>query len=119
MTDNMTRLFRRENIPAYLAVMAAWICFSAVSSAILKITLAPTVSWLSALLWASMTVMAGMAILFVASALNLRYMREGFERLAQGDQDPKIPPVWCPVLTMAADAAIRLRRSIPVRPESE
>lgn len=62
---------------------------------------------------ALVTVMAGMAILSVAGALNLRKLRKGFERLAMGDADPQIPPVWRPVLTMATEAAVRLRRSLP------
>lgn len=119
MTDNPTKPFRRKNIPAYLAVMAAWICLSAASAAILKLAMTAAVSWWSALVWALMTVMAGMAIMFVASAMNLRHMRKGFERLARGDQDPQIPPVWCPVLTMAAEAAIHLRRSLPVKQEDK
>lgn len=107
------KLFRLENIPAYLTVLATWACISALSAAALKLTLAPAVPWSAALGWALVTVMAGMAIMFVASALNLRKLRRGFERLARGEADPEIPPVWCPVLTMATEAAVRLRRSLP------
>jgi hypothetical protein len=113
MSEEKARLFRRENIPAYMTVMATWIGVSAVSAAVLKAILAPALSWPSALDWALVTVLAGMAIMFVASALNLRKLRRGFERLARGEAHPEIPPVWCPVLTMATDAAIRLRRSLP------
>lgn len=99
--------------------MGAWACCSAVAAAILKSALAPATPWLTALLWSALAVMAGMAIMFVASVINLRKMREGFERLAKGEQDPAIPPVWCPVLTMAREAAVRLRRSLPPHPAED
>ena len=69
---------------------------------------ADSVGWLSALGFAGVAVMSGMAIMFGASAVNLRKLRPGFERLASGDRDPAIPPVWCPVLTMATRAAVDL-----------
>ncbi len=107
------KIFRRENIPAYMTVAEVWIGVSALSAVVLKAVLPEAISWVSALSLALATVMAGMAIMFVASALNLRKLRRGFERLARGDADPRIPPVWYPVLTMAAEAAVRLRRSLP------
>lgn len=110
--EDKVKLFRREAIPAYLIVLTTWACISAGSAAALKMFLAPMLTWPAALGWALVTVMAGMAIMFVASALNLRKLRRGFERLARGEADPEIPPVWCPVLTMATEAAVRLRRSL-------
>jgi hypothetical protein len=59
--------------------------------------------------------MGGMAIMFGASALNLRKLRAGFARLSKGEPNPQIPPVWCPVLTMATNAAVELQRSVQVR----
>ncbi|NWG13459.1 MAG: hypothetical protein HXY20_08005 [Acidobacteria bacterium] len=112
MNGKRAKLLRRENAPAYLTVMATWACISAASAALLKEILAPALAWPAALSWALVTVMAGMAIMFFASALNLRKMRRGFERLARGEQDPQIPPVWCPVLTMATEAAVELQRSL-------
>lgn len=114
--DDLGKLFRRENIPAYLTVMVAWMCCSAASAAILKVGLGAALTWPASLVWSALTVMSGMAVMFIASVLNLRKMRAGFERLARGEEDPAIPPVWCPVLTMAREAALRLRRSLPARP---
>lgn len=111
MNGIQAKLLRRENAPAYLTVMTTWACISAVSAAVLKVILAPALTWPAALGWALVTVMVGMAIMFVASALNLRKLRRGFERLANGEHDPEIPPVWCPVLTMATEAALQLNRS--------
>ena len=90
-------LLRKENIPAYLTVLAVWIVFSLVSAAGLKLILAPTLTWPFALGWALVTAMGGMAIMFGASALNLRTLRAGFARLSKGEPDPQITPVWCPV----------------------
>lgn len=108
-------LLRKENIPAYLAVMAAWIGVSLVSAMLLVATSSATLEWLRAIGWALISTMAGMAIMFVASALNLRALRAGFGRLARGEPDPKIPAVWCPVLTMATQAAVELQRSLHER----
>ncbi|MDZ7778056.1 MAG: hypothetical protein U5L09_21790 [Bacteroidales bacterium] len=52
--------------------------------------------------------MLGMMIMFGASVINLRKLSPGFKRLAAGEKDPKIPPVWCPVLTAATNAAMEL-----------
>jgi hypothetical protein len=108
-------LLRRENVPAYVTVMAVWVGVSLVSAAALKVTVAPTLTWRLASIWALATTMAGMAIMFVASALNLRKLRAGFDRLSRGDTDPGIPRVWCPVLTMATEAAVELRRALQER----
>lgn len=56
--------------------------------------------------------MSGMAIMFVASLLNLRKLTPGFRRLAEGEHDPRIPPVWCPVLTAATNAAVELASTV-------
>lgn len=105
-------LLRKENVPAYPAVMAVWIVFGLVSAAGLKVMLAPTLAWVSAVGWALVTAMGGMAIMFGASALNLRTLRAGFVRLSRGESDARIPAVWCPVLTMATEAALELQRSL-------
>jgi len=105
-------LWRKENIPAYVTIMAVWIVFSLVSAAVLSLMLAPAISWPVALGWALLTAMGGMAIMFGASALNLLKLRPGFERLSKGDPDPAIPGVWCPVLTMATKAAVELQQSL-------
>src|SRR3972149_7460110 len=89
-------LLQRENVPAYGAVRTVWIVFSLVSATGLTVILAPTLPWLPAVWWALITSMGGMAIMFVASALNLRKLRTGFQRLAAGGADPGIPPGWCP-----------------------
>jgi hypothetical protein len=56
--------------------------------------------------------MAGMGIMFGASAVNLRKLRPDFKRLASGAEDPEIPAVWCPVLTKATRAAVELRENL-------
>ena len=100
-------IFRKENVPSYLAVLLAWVLISCCSAALLSTTV-NTISFIASLIWAALSVMAGMAIMFVASVLNLRKLTPGFRRLAEGQQDPKIPPVWCPVLTAATNAALEL-----------
>lgn len=57
------------------------------------------------LVFSFIMVMSGMMIMFVASLLNLRKMRSGWEKMAKGEQDVDIPNVWCPVLTTAKQAA--------------
>jgi len=97
-------LFRKENIPAYIAVMSVWLIVSISMSAIL-VFLTGSLSFWIALVWAAVTIMLGMSIMFVASIINLRKLVPGFKRLADGQPDPQIPPVWCPVLTAATNAA--------------
>lgn len=104
-------LFRRENIPAYVSVMAAWAVFSVASAGAL-VEVSNSISFTISLIWASITVMLGMLIMFVASFLNLRKLTPGFKRLADGQRDPQIPPVWCPVLTAATNAAIELNEKL-------
>lgn len=103
---NRYPLFRWENIPAYLAVMGAWAIISIASAVILYI--ATRLPFWEGLVWAAVTSMCGMAIMFVASVINLRKLGPGFQRLAEGERDPRIPPVWCPVLTAATNAAMEL-----------
>lgn len=103
--------FRKENVPAYLAVLLAWVLISCCSAALLS-TIVNSISFIVALIWALPSVMAGMAIMFVASVLNLRKLTPGFRRLAEGQQDPGIPPVWCPVLTAATNAALELSERV-------
>ncbi len=102
--DDSLRPFRAQNIPAYLAVLVAWVVSAGVIAALAagRFDAKPTAVgfWVLALV----SVMVGMAIMFVASLLNLAKMRVGLMRLAQGDVDPRIPPVWCPVLTAATHA---------------
>lgn len=101
-------LFSARNLPAYAKVMVLWAAASIVLALLLRAVTALAVGWVAALVFAGVSVMAGMAIMFGASALNLRKLRPGFERMANGERDPAIPPVWCPVLTMATRAAVDL-----------
>ena len=100
-------LFRKENIPAYIIVLSVWFLLSIVSAGVL-VFLTNQISFGLAILWAAITVMFGMGIMFGASMINLRKLTPGFKRLASGEKDPQIPPVWCPVLTAATNAAIEL-----------
>jgi len=100
-------LFSKKNIPSHMAVMLVWIVISVISSFLLY-QLVSEVSYLVLLIWAAITTMLGMMIMFGASVINLRKLSPGFQRLASSEKDPKIPPVWCPVLTAATNAAIEL-----------
>ena len=100
-------LFSKKNIPSYLAVMLVWLVISVISSFLLY-QLASGVSYWVLLIWAAITTMLGMMIMFGASVINLRKLSPGFKRLAAGEKDPQIPPVWCPVLTAATNAAMEL-----------
>ena len=117
-------MFRRENIPAYLAVMVCWFVVSAAAALGLH-AMAPAVPFGIALVWSLIVVMAGMGIMFGASVINLRRLGPGFRRLAEGQADPGIPPVWCPVLTAATKASLQLAArlraktgTIAVKPEA-
>jgi hypothetical protein len=105
-------LFSSKNIPAYAVVMGLWVIISLISAAGIRFIAGGFIGWGAALIWSFISVMAGMLIMFGASAVNLRKLRPGFERLASGAKDPGIPPVWCPVLTMATRAAVELVRKI-------
>jgi hypothetical protein len=92
--------------------MLLWGGASAVLALLLTTVTADAVGWVTALVFAGLAVMSGMAIMFGASTVNLRKLRPGFERLAAGARDPAIPPVWCPVLTMATRAAVDLSEKV-------
>ena len=117
MNESSLRPFRRENIPAYGAVMGTWLALSAVLAALAAAALSDEPSFVALFIFSLIAVMAGMGIMFTASLLNLRKMRAGFERLAAGEPDPDIPPVWCPVLTTATQAATQLAGTVGERRE--
>jgi catechol 2,3-dioxygenase-like lactoylglutathione lyase family enzyme len=100
-------VFRRQNVPAYLAVMACWFVVAVAAAWGLRVE-ASAVPFGIALIWSLVVVMAGMGIMFGASLINLRRLGPGFQRLAEGQADPGIPPVWCPVLTAATNASLQL-----------
>lgn len=100
-------LFSKKNIPSYLAVMLVWVLISVISSFLLYQLVSGVTYWVL-LIWAAITTMLGMMIMFGASFINLRKLSPGFKRLAAGEKDPNIPPVWCPVLTAATNAAMEL-----------
>jgi len=106
-------LFRKENTIAYITIMFVWTIISIISSYIInRMFLLP---FLSALIWCAIMVLLGMSIMFIASLINLLKLRKGFKRLEQGYDDPDIPPVWCPVLTAATNAAIELKNNLTKR----
>ncbi len=105
-------LLSSNNIPAYAVVMGIWIIISLISAFLMRHFSGGVIGWTAALVLGFASVMAGMGIMFGASAVNLRKLRPGFERLASGEKDPRIPRVWCPVLTMATRAAVELHNKI-------
>jgi hypothetical protein len=105
-------LFSMKNIPAYSAVMGLWIVISLLLAAGIQFTLGRSIAWGPAIIWSLVSVMEGVGIMFGASAGDLQKLRPGFERLASGAEDPEIPGVWCPVLTMATRPAVDLRENI-------
>lgn len=105
-------LLYAKNIPAYAVVMGLWIIISIISTFLMRHVSGGGIGWGAALLLGFASVMAGMGIMFGASAVNLRRLRPGFERLAAGEKDPQIPQVWCPVLTMATRAVMELQDKI-------
>ncbi len=109
---NRYPLFSSKNLPAYATMMSLWLGASVVLALLLRAVAAGAVAWSVALPVAALGVMSGMLIMFGASAVNLRKLRPGFERLAEGSKDPAIPPVWCPVLTMATRAAVDLAEKV-------
>lgn len=111
-TDDTLRPFRVANLRAYLAVLAAWVAVSAAVAWIANATTTGQPSFLAYLIVSLVAVMGGMVIMFVSSLINLRKLRPGFERLARGESDPEIPPVWCPVLTSATQAAMQLAHEV-------
>jgi hypothetical protein len=111
-SDEQLRPFCSDNMRAYLAVLVAWIAVSAVNAWIVGTMVTGRLSFLGYFVMALVAVMSGMAIMFVSSLINLRKLRPGFERLARGESDPEIPPVWCPVLTSATQAAMQLAHEV-------
>ncbi len=105
-------LFHKRNMLAYLTVMLVWVVLSIISATILRWLVADGISWSTAIIWSGATCMSGMGIMFGASVINLRKLGPGFQRLADGAEDPEIPPVWCPVLTAATKAAINLSSTL-------
>ena len=112
IAPNRYPLFSTKNLPAYGTVMLLWVGASFLLALVLRAMAADAVGWVAALVFAGAAVMSGMAIMFGASAANLRRLRPGFDRLATGARDPAIPRVWCPVLTMATRAAVELSESV-------
>lgn len=105
-------LLSAKNLPAYAVVMLVWAGFSVVLALVLRTVTNAALGWPAALVFCAVAVMLGMSIMFGASAVNLRKLRPGFERLADGASDPAIPRVWCPVLTMATRAAVELSEKV-------
>lgn len=101
-------LVSRDNLPAYLKVMSAWCALTMAMAVLLKRIGGGSITRLARVAFSMGAVMLGMMIMFVASALNLRKLSPGFERLARGDSEPDIPKVWFPVLTMAMRSAVEL-----------
>ena len=99
-------LFSKKNIPGYTVVMGLWLVISILIAVGILFAGNAAIGWKTAVAWSLVSVMAGMGIMFGASAVNLRTLRPGFERLASGERDPRIARVWCPVLTMATRAAV-------------
>jgi uncharacterized integral membrane protein len=105
-------LVSKKNIPAYAVVLGLWIVSSLLIAAVMRSVLGQQIAWGPAIIWSLVSVMVGMGIMFSASAVNLRKLRAGFKRLASGAEDPEIPEVWCPVLTIATRAGVELRRDL-------
>lgn len=107
---NYYPLFRKENFTAYTIILMVWAIISIVCAYIVYSMF--TLPYISALIWCVVLVLFGMSIMFVASLINLIKLRKGFKRLEQGYSNPEIPPVWCPVLTAATNAAIELKNNL-------
>lgn len=116
---NRYPLLTVKNLPAYGTIMLFWAGTALLFAYLLRVFTADALSWMTALIFAGLAVMSGMAIMFGASIVNLRKLRPGFERLANGAPDPSIPPVWCPVLTMATRAAVELSAKVHVEGAEE
>ena len=116
---NKYPLFSARNLPAYVTVVTLWLVVSGLIAIFLHVASGSAVEYGPAAVWSLVSVMCGMSIMFGASAVNLRKLRPGFERLAAGASDPEIPPVWCPVLTMATRAAIDLSDAVKKQRERE
>lgn len=106
-------LISSKNLPAY-GVVGSWLAVSAALAGVLRWLSDSSIPWWTALGFAA-AAMLGMMVMFVASAVNLRKLRPGFERLARGERDPAIPPMWCPVLTMATRSALDLHERLDAK----
>lgn len=93
-------------------MMFTWLIVSFANAIVLKDFLIETAGFYKAFAFSAFGVICGMLIMFAASVLNLRKLAPGFKRLAEGEENPEIPPVWCPVLTAATNAALRLSEKI-------
>lgn len=106
--------FPKKNLSAYMTVMGSMILMSLLLWGIFLLVKTGTfnTSYFSnysvELIFSVVMVMSGMMIMFIASLLNLKKMKSGWEAMAQGKKDVKIPEVWCPVLTSAKAAAEQL-----------
>jgi len=99
--------FSRRSIPAYLTVLGAVVGAGLSAAAIGYASAAAEVradALPSILLSGLVGAFGGMSVMLIASLLNLRTLRPGFDRMARGEP-PNIPAVWCPVLTSATAAA--------------
>ncbi|MFN3998866.1 hypothetical protein [Algoriphagus sp.] len=110
---NNVNPFPRKNIPAYLTVMSTmigvsillWVVYVRVKTGGFETSFFSEFS--TELIFSVLMVMSGMMIMFIASLINLRKMKKGWEQMAQGQKNIRIPEVWCPVLTSAKEAAVQ------------
>lgn len=105
-------LFSTKNLPAYLVVLFLWLILSLIISWLVHVFINDSADRLTIFIVSAIAVMCGMMIMFGASAVNLRKLRSGFRRLAEGEKEVRIPPVWCPVLTMATRAALEMKETM-------
>ncbi|MCM8821811.1 MAG: hypothetical protein NC831_03230 [Candidatus Omnitrophica bacterium] len=116
--DEKIKVFSKKNIPAYFAIMVSMVAISFLLWVVYLIFKTKTfeISYFGLyrmeLLFSFVNVIGGMMIMFIASYLSLRKMKKGWEEMAEGKRSVKIPPVWCPVLTAAKDAAEQLIEKI-------
>ena len=110
--DDCLRPFGAANLRAYLVVLTAWVVVSAAIAGASWALTAGRPSLPGFVITALGAVMGGMGIMFVSSLINLRKLRPAFARMAHGEPDVAIPPVWCPVLTSATQAARKLAREV-------
>lgn len=108
-------LLSTRNLKAYVLVMLLWAGVSLILTVVLTRFTDRALDPTAAFVFCTVSVLLGMAIMFGASVHNVRKLRPGFARLAAGECDPQIPPVWCPVLTMATRAAVDLSRNLHVQ----
>ncbi|MEX0998037.1 MAG: hypothetical protein WDZ45_13385 [Flavobacteriaceae bacterium] len=102
--------FRTRNIPAYLTVMGVAF-FLVVLIYFISGNFFFNENSITLLLIIAASVMAGMMVMFGASMLNLFKMKSALEKISRGEQNVKIPEVWCPVLTAASEAVENLAES--------